>query len=171
MTEREKWEAGLWYDANFDEELRIEREKAEERYTERELVVCILYEPDDVVVEHDLILYGITHTELETHVYRRAAEELHGQSETGRDGHLSHYAAAEGLIVVSVSESYAVCYAVEIASGVNGLRCNLQTDAYGVRVVVSYRHAFARAVTLEEVRVFVAPVLVDVVDTMRRLTV
>lgn len=34
MTEREKWEAGLWYDANFDEELRIEREKAEERYTE-----------------------------------------------------------------------------------------------------------------------------------------
>ena len=34
MTEREKWEAGLWYDANFDEELRIEREKAEELYTE-----------------------------------------------------------------------------------------------------------------------------------------
>ena len=34
MTEREKWEAGLWYDANFDAELRIEREKAEERYTE-----------------------------------------------------------------------------------------------------------------------------------------
>ena len=30
MTEREKWEAGLWYDANFDAELRIEREKAEE---------------------------------------------------------------------------------------------------------------------------------------------
>ena len=24
MTEREKWEAGLWYDANFDEELRDE---------------------------------------------------------------------------------------------------------------------------------------------------
>ena len=34
MTEREKWEAGLWYDANFDAELRIEREKAEELYTE-----------------------------------------------------------------------------------------------------------------------------------------
>lgn len=30
MTEREKMEAGLWYDANFDEELCQEREKAEE---------------------------------------------------------------------------------------------------------------------------------------------
>lgn len=27
MTEREKWEAGLWYDANFDPELCAEREK------------------------------------------------------------------------------------------------------------------------------------------------
>ena len=34
MTEREKWEAGLWYDANFDPELCAEREKAEELYTE-----------------------------------------------------------------------------------------------------------------------------------------
>ena len=28
MTEREKWEAGLWYDANFDPELCAEREKS-----------------------------------------------------------------------------------------------------------------------------------------------
>ena len=34
MTEREKWEAGLWYDANFDPEICAEREKAEELYTE-----------------------------------------------------------------------------------------------------------------------------------------
>lgn len=30
MTEREKWEAGLWYDANYTPELCAEREKAEE---------------------------------------------------------------------------------------------------------------------------------------------
>lgn len=34
MTEREKWEAGLWYDANYTPELCAEREKAEELYTE-----------------------------------------------------------------------------------------------------------------------------------------
>ena len=34
MTEREKWEAGLWYDANYSPELCAEREKAEELYTE-----------------------------------------------------------------------------------------------------------------------------------------
>ena len=34
MTEREKWEAGLWYDANYTSELCAEREKAEELYTE-----------------------------------------------------------------------------------------------------------------------------------------
>ena len=34
MTEREKWEAGQWYDANFDPEICGEREKAEELYTE-----------------------------------------------------------------------------------------------------------------------------------------
>ncbi len=34
MTEREKWEAGLWYDANFGPELCTEREKAEELYAE-----------------------------------------------------------------------------------------------------------------------------------------
>ena len=34
MTEREKWEAGLWYDANYDAEICAEREKAEELYTE-----------------------------------------------------------------------------------------------------------------------------------------
>lgn len=33
MTEREKWEAGLWYDANYDPEICAEREKAEELYT------------------------------------------------------------------------------------------------------------------------------------------
>ena len=37
MTEREKWEAGLWYDANYTPELCAEREKAEELYT------CLLY--------------------------------------------------------------------------------------------------------------------------------
>ena len=40
MTEREKWEAGLWYDANFDEELRIEREKAEERHKQTHFLDC-----------------------------------------------------------------------------------------------------------------------------------
>ena len=34
MTEREKWEAGLWYDANYTPALCAEREKAEELYTE-----------------------------------------------------------------------------------------------------------------------------------------
>lgn len=34
MTEREKWEAGQWYDANFAPEICGEREKAEELYTE-----------------------------------------------------------------------------------------------------------------------------------------
>ena len=33
MTEREKWEAGLWYDANYAPEICAEREKAEELYT------------------------------------------------------------------------------------------------------------------------------------------
>ena len=28
MTERERMEIGLWYDANFDEGLRLERERA-----------------------------------------------------------------------------------------------------------------------------------------------
>ena len=32
MTEREKMEAGLWYDANFDQELLKEREEAEALY-------------------------------------------------------------------------------------------------------------------------------------------
>ncbi len=32
MTEREKMEAGLWYDANFDQNLLKERENAEELY-------------------------------------------------------------------------------------------------------------------------------------------
>ena len=34
MTEREKWEHGMWYDANFDPELCEEREKAEALYFE-----------------------------------------------------------------------------------------------------------------------------------------
>ena len=34
MTEREKWEAGLWYDANYTPALCAEREKAEALYTE-----------------------------------------------------------------------------------------------------------------------------------------
>ena len=33
MTEHEKWEAGLWYDANYAPEICAEREKAEELYT------------------------------------------------------------------------------------------------------------------------------------------
>ena len=33
MTEREKWEAGLWYYANYAPEICAEREKAEELYT------------------------------------------------------------------------------------------------------------------------------------------
>lgn len=33
MTEREKWETGLWYDANYAPEICAEREKAEELYT------------------------------------------------------------------------------------------------------------------------------------------
>lgn len=32
MTEREKMEAGLWYDANFDQDLLKEREEAEALY-------------------------------------------------------------------------------------------------------------------------------------------
>ena len=32
MTEREKWEHGMWYDANYDAELCAEREKAEALY-------------------------------------------------------------------------------------------------------------------------------------------
>lgn len=43
---------------------------AEERYADRELVVCILYESDDVVVKCDLVLYGVTHAEFETYIYR-----------------------------------------------------------------------------------------------------
>lgn len=43
---------------------------AEERYADRELVVCILYESDDVVVKRDLVLYGVTHAEFETYIYR-----------------------------------------------------------------------------------------------------
>ncbi len=34
MTEREKWEHGMWYDANYDPELCAEREKAEALYFE-----------------------------------------------------------------------------------------------------------------------------------------
>ena len=32
MTEREKLNKGLWYDANYDKELLDQREKAEELY-------------------------------------------------------------------------------------------------------------------------------------------
>ena len=32
MTEREKMEAGLWYDANFDQDLLKERKEAETLY-------------------------------------------------------------------------------------------------------------------------------------------
>ena len=34
MTEREKWEHGMWYDANYDPEICAEREKAEALYFE-----------------------------------------------------------------------------------------------------------------------------------------
>ena len=33
MTEREKWETGLWYDANYDPKICAKWEKAEECYT------------------------------------------------------------------------------------------------------------------------------------------
>ena len=51
MTESEKMKLGLWYDANYDQELLEEREKAEDlyftfnhKYTFRDFISYILQE-------------------------------------------------------------------------------------------------------------------------------
>ena len=46
MTESEKMKLGLWYDANYDQELSEEREKAEDLYFTFNHTACLLYTSD-----------------------------------------------------------------------------------------------------------------------------